>query len=54
MSQSAVSHQLRILRDLHIVRARRDGRMIHYALDDTHIRDLFARGLEHILHEPAA
>ncbi|HNZ02216.1 MAG TPA: metalloregulator ArsR/SmtB family transcription factor [Anaerolineaceae bacterium] len=54
MSQSAVSHQLRILRDLHIVRSRRDGRMIHYALDDTHIRDLFARGLEHILHEPAA
>lgn len=52
MSQSAVSHQLRILRDLYIVRTRKEGRIVHYALEDAHIRDLFVRGLEHILHEP--
>ena len=50
MSQSAVSHQLRILRSLGLVKFRREGRMIHYSLDDDHIRDLFQRGLEHYKH----
>ena len=50
MSQSAVSHQLRSLRDLHLVRTRKAGRIVYYALDDAHIRDLFQRGLEHIQH----
>lgn len=50
MSQSAVSHQLRILRSLGLVKFRREGRMIHYSLDDDHIRDLFQRGLEHYNH----
>jgi ArsR family transcriptional regulator len=51
MTQSAISHQLRILRALHIVRARREGRVVYYTLEDEHIRDLFNRGLEHIHHE---
>ena len=50
MSQSAVSHQLRSLRDLRLVRRRRDGRQIFYTLDDEHVADLFRRGLEHVLH----
>lgn len=50
MSQSAVSHQLRSLRDLHLVRYRKQGRHVYYQLDDEHIRDLFQRGLEHVEH----
>jgi ArsR family transcriptional regulator len=50
MSQSAVSHQLRTLRDLRLVRWRREGRQIFYALDDDHVADLFRRGLEHVAH----
>lgn len=50
MEQSAVSHQLRTLRDMHLVRRRRDGRRIFYALDDEHVADLFRRGLEHVEH----
>ena len=50
MTQSAVSHQLRILRDLRLVRSRKEGRVVFYALDDDHIRDLFTRTKEHLLH----
>jgi len=50
VSQSAVSHQLRTLRDLRLVRWRREGRQIFYALDDEHVADLFRRGLEHVAH----
>lgn len=50
MSQSAVSHQLRTLRALQLVRWRREGRQIFYALDDEHVSDLFQRGLEHVAH----
>lgn len=48
MSESAVSHQLRLLRSLRLVRPRRMGRQIYYALDDQHIVGLFAQGLEHV------
>jgi ArsR family transcriptional regulator len=51
MSQSAVSHQLRLLRNLHLVKARKEGREVNYSLDDDHIHDLFERGLDHIHHE---
>jgi DNA-binding transcriptional ArsR family regulator len=51
MSQSAVSHQLRSLRDLRLVRWRREGRQIYYTLDDEHVADLFRRGLEHVAHD---
>jgi DNA-binding transcriptional ArsR family regulator len=48
VTESAVSHQLRLLRNTRIVRARRDGRMIFYALDDDHVLDLFRQGLRHV------
>src|SRR6476469_9803530 len=48
ISESAVSHQLRLLRGMRLVRPRRAGRTIYYALDDHHIVRLFAQGLEHV------
>jgi ArsR family transcriptional regulator len=48
LTESAVSHQLRLLRSLHLVRPRRSGRMVFYALDDHHVTRLFAQGLEHV------
>ena len=48
VTQSAVSHQLRLLRNMRLVQARRDGRHIYYALDDDHIARLFKQGLEHV------
>ena len=50
MSQSAVSHQLRRLRELHLVRYRKAGRHVYYQLDDQHVFELFRGGLEHITH----
>ena len=48
MEQSAVSHHLKILREMRLVATRRDGRHIYYRLDDTHVRGLFTQGLEHV------
>ena len=48
MAVPAVSQHLRVLRDLRIVRNRRVGRMIYYALDDAHVADLFAVALAHV------
>lgn len=48
MTQSAVSHQLRILRNMRLVKYRREGRSVFYSLDDDHIRKLFEQGLEHV------
>lgn len=48
LSESAVSHQLRLLRNLRLVRPRREGRMVFYALDDRHIMVLFRQGLRHV------
>jgi ArsR family transcriptional regulator len=50
MSQSAVSHQLRILRHLSLVRTRREGRIVYYALDDDHVVGLYRQGLDHVAH----
>ena len=47
LSVSAVSHQLRLLRDRDLVRARRDGRMVYYSLADDHISSLMGTGIEH-------
>ncbi len=47
MSEPTVSHHLRTLRQMHIVRFRREGRLVYYALDDDHIRHLFDDSLEH-------
>ena len=48
VTESAVSHQLRLLRNTRIVRSRREGRMIFYALDDKHVLALFRQGLRHV------
>src|SRR5437763_17107115 len=48
LTESAVSHQLRLLRGMRLVRPRRDGRLIFYSLDDHHIVGLFEQGLEHV------
>ena len=48
VSESAVSHQLRLLRGMRLVRARRSGRMVFYTLDDQHITYLFQQGLRHV------
>ena len=48
LSESAVSHQLRLLRGLRLVRPRRAGKQVYYTLDDHHIVRLFAQGLEHV------
>jgi DNA-binding transcriptional ArsR family regulator len=53
-SESAVSHQLRLLRGMRLVRSRRQGRMVYYALDDQHILDLFEQGRRHIREERGA
>ena len=50
MSGSAVSHQLRILRQIRIARTSKRGREVYYALDDDHVVDLFSRGLDHVKH----
>ena len=48
MSQSMVSHQLRLLRNARLVRGRREGRSIYYSLADAHVSLLFSQGLEHV------
>jgi DNA-binding transcriptional ArsR family regulator len=50
MKEPAVSHQLRLLRGLRVVRARREGKLIYYALDDEHVARLFQLTLEHVGH----
>ena len=50
ISHSAVSHHMRHLRQMRLVRARKDGRHVYYCLDDEHVRDLLRRGLEHVRH----
>ena len=50
MTESAVSHQLRGLRQMRLVRARKSGRQVFYSLDDKHVIELFQRGLDHVVH----
>ncbi len=50
MTESAVSHQLRGLRQLHLVRSRKNGRQVYYAVDDDHIARLYRMGLDHVEH----
>ena len=49
MSQSAISHQLRVLRQARLVKHRKEGKVVFYSLDDEHIKTIFNQGLEHIL-----
>lgn len=48
LSQSATSHQLRVLRNNHLVKYRREGKMVYYSLDDSHVLTLYREGMEHI------
>ncbi|MEW6600215.1 MAG: metalloregulator ArsR/SmtB family transcription factor [Nitrospirota bacterium] len=48
LSVSAVSHQLRILRNMRVVKFRKEAKMVYYSLDDEHITTLFNEGLKHI------
>jgi len=50
MGQSAVSHQLRYLRNLRIVKRRKSGKTVYYSLDDSHIEELFVLTLQHLKH----
>ena len=51
LSQSAVSHQLRLLRGIRLVRPRREGRIVFYSLDDQHIISIFKQTLQHVEEE---
>ncbi len=50
ISESAVSHHMRGLRQMRLVRARKDGRQVFYCLDDDHVAALFKQGLDHVQH----
>ena len=50
MTESAVSHQLRGLRQMKLVRTRKNGRQVFYALDDDHVAKLYRMGLDHVEH----
>lgn len=50
MTRSAVSHQLRGLRQMRIVRARKEGRQVFYRLEDEHVQKLYSMGLDHVEH----
>jgi ArsR family transcriptional regulator len=50
LTKSAVSHQLRGLRDKRIIRTRKQGRNVYVCIDDEHVIELFGRGLDHVLH----
>ena len=52
ISESAVSHQLRLLRGMRLVRPRRSGRLVYYSLDDQHIIDLLQQALTHVEEQP--
>ena len=48
MNQSAISHQLRFLKNSKLVKNRRDGKTIYYSLDDDHVYNIISQGIEHI------
>lgn len=52
MKQSAVSHQLRVLRSGKIVKSRKEGKNVYYSLDDRHVSQLLDIGLEHVSEQP--
>ena len=50
-TQSAISHQLRILKSSRLVKSRKQGKIVYYSLDDSHIGDIFAKAFEHVMEE---
>lgn len=51
VSQSAISHQLRLLKQMHLIKSRREGKNMHYSLADDHVRTILQMGLEHVMCE---
>ena len=51
MTQSAISHHLRLLRNLRLVKFKKEGKMVIYSLDDHHVVELFKQGLDHVQHD---
>ena len=51
MTQSAISHQLRILKQSRLVKSRREGKSVFYSLDDEHVATILAQGMEHVRHQ---
>ena len=51
MTQSAVSHQLRVLRQSNLVKTRKDGKTVYYSLDDDHVRTVLRQGMDHVIHK---
>ena len=51
MTQSAISHQLRVLKQAELVKSRREGKIVFYSLEDEHVKQIFDQGLEHILEK---
>ena len=49
LSQSAISHQLRILKQMHLIKYRREGKNLLYSLADEHVKTILQMGLEHVL-----
>ena len=49
LSQSAISHQLRMLKQMHLIKSRREGKNILYSLADDHVKTILEMGLEHVL-----
>lgn len=48
MTQSSISHQLRVLKSAKLVKNRKEGKVVYYSLEDEHIKHIFEQGLEHI------
>ena len=48
MTTSAISHQLKVLKQAHLVKYRREGKTVFYSLSDDHVRSILDQGLEHI------
>ncbi len=48
MTQSAISHQLRVLKQVNLVKSRREGKIVYYSLSDDHVKNIFNQGLIHI------
>jgi Predicted transcriptional regulators len=51
MTQSAISHQLRVLRNVRLVRYHKVGKVVYYTLDDEHVNEIFKQGLDHVEHQ---
>ena len=51
MTQSAISHHLRLLRNLRLVKFKKEGKMAIYSLDDEHVLQLFKQGMDHVKHD---